>query len=46
MINKKDHHSVQAFPDYEPVYINIVFGAASGVSAILFGKLGDLTVIE
>ncbi|CAF0800646.1 unnamed protein product [Brachionus calyciflorus] len=38
-----DHHSIKAFPNDDPVYINIVFGAASGVAAIVFGKIGDLT---
>ena len=40
----QDHHSAKIFPDEKPFYINIVFGAASGLSAIIFGILGDLTV--
>ena len=40
-----DHHSIKAFPNSNPVIINVVFGAFSGISAIIFGKLGDFTVI-
>ena len=32
------------FPDYDPMIINVVFGASSGISAFFFGYLGDLTV--
>lgn len=39
-----DHHSINAFPESNPVIINIVFGACSGISAIIFGKIGDMTV--
>lgn len=39
-----DHHSIKVFPDNNPVIINVVFGACSGVSAIIFGRLGDWTV--
>ncbi len=42
---KKDHHSIKAFPGHEPMIINVVFGASSGIAAILFGYLGDFTVI-
>lgn len=38
-----DHHSIKAFPDYNPVIINVIFSAAAGVAAITFGKLGDHT---
>ncbi len=33
------------FPDSDPVILNIIFGGSSGLSAIAFGVLGDLTVI-
>ncbi|RNA38147.1 monocarboxylate transporter 10 [Brachionus plicatilis] len=38
-----DHHSIKVFPNDKPFYINVVFGAASGVAAIVFGKIGDHT---
>lgn len=40
----KDHHSIKVFPNDKPYYINVVFGAASGVAALVFGKIGDHTV--
>lgn len=39
-----DHHSISAFPDTKPVIINIIFGAFSGASGIIFGLIGDRTV--
>jgi len=41
---KKDHHSVKAFPDKDPVVIQLVYGVSTGLSAVLFGYLGDFTV--
>ena len=32
------------FPDYNPVIVNIFFSLVAGVSSMVFGKLGDLTV--
>ncbi len=40
----KDHHSIHAFPDNNPVYVNILFSASAGVSGMVFGKIGDYTV--
>ena len=39
----KDHHSEQVFPGYNPVILNICFGSASGVAAIVFGAIGDFS---
>ncbi len=40
----KDHYSLTKFPDYNPVIINVVFSMVAGVSSMVFGRLGDLTV--
>jgi hypothetical protein len=32
------------FPDKDPVIINVLFGIASGLSALIVGKIGDMTV--
>lgn len=38
-----DHHSINAFPEYKPWIINVVFSSAALVAALIFGILGDYT---
>jgi len=32
------------FPEYSPELLNVIFAVASGISALFFGKLGDICV--
>lgn len=41
-----NHHSRTVFPDYDPLYLNIAFAAAGGISGIVFGTLGDITTFN